>query len=253
MMILILLQILIFLGVQDAAAVTHSLKYVYTGFSQVPNFPEFVAVGMVDEVQIIYFDSDTRRSDLKQAWMNQVTVHNPQYLQGETDYCLRLQQAFKANIKTAQQRFNQSGGVHIAQRVYGCEWDDETDEVDGYDQHGYDGKDFISFDLKTETWIAPTPQAVITKNRWDNEKVAVKQWKNYLTHICSEWLKKYVNYGESYLLRTVPPSVSLLQKTPSSPVSCHATGFYPDRASMFWRKDGEEIHERGPWRDPPQP
>ncbi|XP_035847569.1 uncharacterized protein LOC116047037 isoform X10 [Sander lucioperca] len=39
------------------------------------------------------------------------------------------------------------------------------------------------------------------------------------------------------------PSVSLLQKSPSSPVSCHATGFYPDRAMMFWRKDGEELHE----------
>eukprot|EP00064_Thunnus_orientalis_P022996 superscaffoldBa00008280_g23220 len=39
------------------------------------------------------------------------------------------------------------------------------------------------------------------------------------------------------------PSVSLLQKTPSSPVSCHATGFYPHRAEMFWRKDGEKLHE----------
>ena len=39
------------------------------------------------------------------------------------------------------------------------------------------------------------------------------------------------------------PSVSLLQKTPSSPVSCHATGFYPDRATMFWRKGGEELRE----------
>ncbi|XP_035990280.1 BOLA class I histocompatibility antigen, alpha chain BL3-6 [Fundulus heteroclitus] len=39
------------------------------------------------------------------------------------------------------------------------------------------------------------------------------------------------------------PSLSLLQKSPSSPVSCHATGFYPSRALMFWRKDGEEIHE----------
>ena len=37
--------------------------------------------------------------------------------------------------------------------------------------------------------------------------------------------------------------MSLLQKTPSSPVSCHATGFYPHRAEMFWRKDGEELHE----------
>ncbi|XP_076611526.1 uncharacterized protein LOC143335782 isoform X2 [Chaetodon auriga] len=39
------------------------------------------------------------------------------------------------------------------------------------------------------------------------------------------------------------PSVSLLQKTPSSPVSCHASGFYPDRATLIWRKDGEELHE----------
>lgn len=35
----------------------------------------------------------------------------------------------------------------------------------------------------------------------------------------------------------------LLQKTPSSPVSCHATGFYPENAVMFWRKDGQKLHE----------
>lgn len=41
----------------------------------------------------------------------------------------------------------------------------------------------------------------------------------------------------------VLPSVSLLQKTPSSPVSCYTAGFYLDRAVMFWRKDGDEIHD----------
>lgn len=39
------------------------------------------------------------------------------------------------------------------------------------------------------------------------------------------------------------PSVSFLQKSPSSPVCCHATGFYPSRAEMFWRKGEEEIHD----------
>lgn len=44
-------------------------------------------------------------------------------------------------------------------------------------------------------------------------------------------------------MKTVLPSVSLLQKTPSSPVTCHATGFYPHRAELVWRKDGVELHE----------
>ncbi|XP_039676148.1 major histocompatibility complex class I-related gene protein-like [Perca fluviatilis] len=127
--------------------------------------------------------------------------------------------------------------------MFGCEWDDETGEVNGFRQDGYDGEDFISFDLKTESWIAPKPQAVITKHKWDNNKAEIAQYKHYLTQICPEWLKKYLNYGRSSLLRTEVPSVSLLQKSPSSPVSCHATGFYPDRAMMFWRKDGEELHE----------
>lgn len=40
-----------------------------------------------------------------------------------------------------------------------------------------------------------------------------------------------------------PPSVSLLQKTPSSPVTCHATGFYPSGVMVFWQKDGQDHHE----------
>ncbi|XP_061123962.1 major histocompatibility complex class I-related gene protein-like isoform X2 [Syngnathus typhle] len=37
--------------------------------------------------------------------------------------------------------------------------------------------------------------------------------------------------------------VFLLQKTPSSLVTCHATGFYPRTSTLFWRKNGEKIHE----------
>ncbi|XP_038581360.1 major histocompatibility complex class I-related gene protein-like [Micropterus salmoides] len=134
-------------------------------------------------------------------------------------------------------------GVHILQRISGCEWDDETGEVNGFNRYGYDGEDFILFDLKTETWIALKPQAGPFKLKWDAEESRITFNKQFLTQICPGWLKKYVAYGRSSLLRTDPPSVSLLQKTPSSPVSCHATGFYPDRATMFWRKDGEELHE----------
>uniref|UniRef100_A0A4W6C6T0 Ig-like domain-containing protein n=1 Tax=Lates calcarifer TaxID=8187 RepID=A0A4W6C6T0_LATCA len=180
---------------------THSLRFFYTGSYGVMTFPEFVGVVMVDEVEVIYCDSSIGGAEPKQDWMRKLIKDDPEHMDWYSNECHTI---VSVSVSVS--------GVHIYQRMFGCEWDDETAEVKGYDQYGYDGEDFIEFDLKTETWIAPTPQ-------------------NYLTQVCPEWLKKYVNYGRSSLLRTALPSV------------CHATGFYPDRAMMFWRKDGEELHE----------
>ncbi|XP_051811499.1 major histocompatibility complex class I-related gene protein-like [Acanthochromis polyacanthus] len=241
--------------------VTHSLKYFYAASSQVSNFPEFVVVGMVDDVQIIHYDSNTRTAVPKQDWMKKVIDDDPEYFKRSTRIFTGQQQDSKNNIDVLKQRFNQTGGlfmfhvllsvlqslclsgVHIYQVMYGCEWEDDTDDVYSYRQYAYDGEDFISLDLKTETWIAPKQQAFITKQKWDNNKARTVYLKNYHTRICPKWLKKYVNYGRSSLMRKDLPSVSLLQKTSSSLVTCHATGFYPDRADLFWRKDGEELYE----------
>ncbi|XP_076735238.1 class I histocompatibility antigen, F10 alpha chain-like [Maylandia zebra] len=229
------------LGIQGTAAVTHSLKYFYTASYQVPNFPEFVTVGMVDDVQIEYYDSVTEKLVPTQDWVNDAV--DLQYWDKETQISINNQRTYKASIENIKQRFNQTGGVHILQEMYGCEWDDETGEMNGYRQFGYDGEDFISFDLKKATWIAPVQQAHTTQTRWDSDKATNTRGKNYLTQECPEWLKKYVNYGRSSLMRTVVPKVSLLQKTSSSPVTCHATGFYPNRVEMVWKKDGVEFHE----------
>ncbi|XP_039876326.1 class I histocompatibility antigen, F10 alpha chain-like isoform X3 [Simochromis diagramma] len=192
---------------------------------------------------MIHYDSNTEKTEFKQQWMEKAAEDDPEYLSRQTNRLMNTQQVFKGNIDTLKQRFNQTGGVHINQLIYGSEWEDETTVVNGYHYYGYDGEDFLSFDLKTETWIAPVMQAVITKHKWDSDRSLSGDLRNYHSKLCPEWLKKYVNYGRSSLMRTELPSVSLLQKSSSSAISCYATGFYPNRAEMVWKKDGVELHE----------
>ncbi|CAL8373912.1 unnamed protein product, partial [Boreogadus saida] len=134
--------------------------------------------------------------------------------------------------------------THLYQYMYGCEWNDEDNSTDGYNQYGYDGEDFISLDLETLTWVAAVPQAVPTTQSWDQDEARLQYWTYYHTKECDYWLKKYLDYGKRTLQRTERPRVSLLQRSPSSPVVCHATGFYPDRVVVFWRRDGQELHEQ---------
>ncbi|XP_022622486.1 class I histocompatibility antigen, F10 alpha chain-like, partial [Seriola dumerili] len=109
----LLFLVLVGIGLHDAAAVIHSLKYFYTASSGVPNFPEYVSVGLVDEVQISHCDSNTNRNVPKQDWMNKVTADDPQYWDRQTQICVGNQPSFKASIGIVKQRFNQSGGLFM--------------------------------------------------------------------------------------------------------------------------------------------
>ncbi|XP_037116310.1 H-2 class I histocompatibility antigen, Q9 alpha chain-like isoform X2 [Syngnathus acus] len=228
--------------IYSVTPVIHTLNYFVTA-SQVAKLPEYWEAAYVDGVQILHFDSNHRKAKAKQDWVDKITEDEPHYWERETAGSIREEQVFKVNIEIAKKRFNQTGGVHMLQRMYGCEWNDETGEVDGWLHDRYDGEDFISFELKTMSWIAAHPQAFITKLQWDQIDGFNQVVKSDLTEVLPSLLKKHVSNGREFLTRTELPTVSLLQKTPSSPVTCHATGFYPRTSDLFWRKDGEQIHE----------
>ncbi|XP_030266290.1 major histocompatibility complex class I-related gene protein-like [Sparus aurata] len=236
-----LLLLLLFCHV--SSPVLHSLKYFMTSSTGIPNIPELVATVEVDELLLGYCDSN-KKVDVKQDIAKSFFIKYPERLEWYKQRCFHIfPSSFKSYTNSLMSLYNQSGGVHVLQRVNGCEWDDETGEVKGFVKYGYDGEDLLEFDLNTSTWIALRPEAVTAKPIWDANKVMREYYQTAFTQIYPERLKTYAEYGRSVLQRTDLPSVSLLQKTPSSPVSCLATGFYPHRASLVWRKDGEELHE----------
>lgn len=93
--------------------VTHSLKYFYTASSGIQTFPEFVAVGIVDEIEMIHFDSLTAKAELKHDWVHTVTKAHPEYLEYNTENFVVTQEVYKTNMEVAKERFNQSGGLFV--------------------------------------------------------------------------------------------------------------------------------------------
>nr|AAG29241.1 MHC class I antigen [Ictalurus punctatus] len=226
-----------------SSAVTHSLQYVYTAVTPGINFPEFIVVGQVDGQQFGYYDSKIRKMIPKTEWIQKINADDADYWNTQTQILQGAQETFKVGVDTLMQRFNQTAGVHTWQMMCGCKRDDNA-TTRGYSQYGYDGEDFISLDLKTLTYTAAKSQALITKNKWDNDPDMTVSRKNYLEKECIEWLQKYVGYGRETLERKVRPEVSLFQEEESSPeVVCHATGFFPKTVMITWQKDGEDVHE----------
>ncbi|XP_031420023.1 class I histocompatibility antigen, F10 alpha chain-like isoform X2 [Clupea harengus] len=221
-----------------ASGVIHIHQFFHTATSGIPNFPEFLAVGVLDGQRVSQYDSFTKRMVPKE-WM--ANEGDSDHWNFETEIGHFHEARSKFDLDDLTSRFNQTEGVHTWQNVFGCQWDDESNAVDEFDQYGYDGEDFISLDLKNLRYIASNQRAVLTKNNWDNGRVDLDLWKNHYSQYCIEWLKKYVQYGNSTLGRTVSPEVTLFQKDLG--VVCHSTGFYPDGVVITWKRDGEDMHK----------
>ncbi|XP_016431233.1 H-2 class I histocompatibility antigen, Q9 alpha chain-like, partial [Sinocyclocheilus rhinocerous] len=87
---------------------THSLKYFYAGVSGVSGFPELTAVGLVNDEQFMYFDSNMKKAVPKTDWIRQNV--GADYWNSQTEIDIGQHQTFKNNIQVAKERFNQSTG-----------------------------------------------------------------------------------------------------------------------------------------------
>ncbi len=79
--------------------------------SGIRDFPEFTVVGLVDDEQFMYFDSNTKRTMPKTEWMRE--NEGAEYWDSQTQADIGTHQAYKNNIQILKERFNQSAGKLI--------------------------------------------------------------------------------------------------------------------------------------------
>ncbi|XP_059587480.1 class I histocompatibility antigen, F10 alpha chain-like [Alligator mississippiensis] len=227
-------------AVPRTSADSHSYRHLYTAVSDPsPDMAVFTAVGYVDDQQILHYDSETRRQEPRGDWVQGAV--DPNFWEGETMSLQGWQDGFKRNLVNLQHHYNQTGGSHTLQFTYGCEVRADG-STGGHMQLGYDGADFISYDLATRTWVAAPAQAQRTQHTWNEEKAVLQDARSYLEETCIAWLQQYLRHGEAALQSRRP--VAQVSDRPSSrdgrtTLSCQVHGFYPRDVAVVWLKDGQ--------------
>ncbi|XP_072213895.1 class I histocompatibility antigen, F10 alpha chain-like [Excalfactoria chinensis] len=239
---------LLLCAVCGAAGELHSLRYFHTAMTDPgPGLPWYVIVGYVDGEIFVHYNSSARMCVPRTEWT--VANMDQQYWDERTENAQRSEQINRVSLVNLARRYNQSGGSHAWQRMFGCDiLEDGT--ARGYYQEAYDGRDFIAFDKDTMTFTAAVPEAVSTKRKWEEGGYA-ERWKHYLVETCPQRLRRYVENRKAELGRTEQPEVRVWGKEADGilTLSCRAHGFYPRPIAVSWVKDGavlgQDTHSGG--------
>uniref|UniRef100_A0A8C6X9S4 Ig-like domain-containing protein n=1 Tax=Naja naja TaxID=35670 RepID=A0A8C6X9S4_NAJNA len=232
-------------------ASSHSLKFFFTAISEPSQGqPHFVSVGYMDGQVFVHYNSHDRMVTPRVSWIEKyVGKEDPKYWDINSRKVRGSETMFRKNLEILRRRYNQSEGSHIIQWMYGCELRRDGSKG-GFNQYGYDGSTFLTFDKATLTWVAPDPQAQITQRKWDAIPRLNQKRKTYLEEICINWIRKYLSYGNETLLRTVimgAPKLTVRGKTEVEDGMethvCHLDGFYPREIDASWTRDGEVWEE----------
>ncbi|XP_064236678.1 patr class I histocompatibility antigen, A-2 alpha chain-like isoform X2 [Aotus nancymaae] len=231
------------LALTQTWAGSHSMRYFSTSVSRPRRGePRYIEVGYVDDTQFVRFDSDTanQRMEPREPWVEQ---EGPEYWDEETQRARDYAQIYRVNLRTLLGYYNQSeAGSHTIQRMWGCDVGPEGSLLHGYEQHAYDGKDYIALNEDLRSWTASDMAAQITKRKWEAANAA-EGYRAYLEGICVDWLLRYLENGKETLQRADPPKAQVTHHPVSdheATLRCWALGFYPAEITLTWQRDGED-------------
>lgn len=77
-----------------------------------------------------------------------------------------------------------------------CTLNKEDNSVSAFLGHAYDGKDFVSFDVTSRTWVASVPEAVFYKKKREENTEDLQRMIISYNYGCIDWLKKLLDFSK---------------------------------------------------------
>ncbi|XP_030645186.1 class I histocompatibility antigen, F10 alpha chain-like [Chanos chanos] len=211
----------------------HSFNCYFVG-TQGLHLPEYFEVFAVDDVTVFYYDSNMKEAVPVPEWMNSTAAQQlwKELNVGAEDNMNIMETA----MKSATQQFNLTGisPVKIYQAHGGCDLHPDG-TVQGSLTHAFNGKDFLSFDMDSETFIASVPQAFIYKRLRERDPANLEIISSFYKRRCTRIMEIFLQHVPELGSKKVP-EVSLFEKQSSAftEITCHVTGFYPRTVQVQW-------------------
>ncbi|KAI1892969.1 hypothetical protein AGOR_G00138970 [Albula goreensis] len=221
---------------------SHSLWGFVTLITGETQFPEFSGVVMVDDVPVLYYDGNIKKL-ISRLQQNSDDSDEDSILEGIKYLADIVYRDMKRSSLLVNHISNHSKGVHVYQRLAGCELDnDKESPVMIWD--AYDGTEARSYNKQNYTFNPLWPFLMLKEGQLQN---SVMQFVNVQQPICIRTLKHYLKKVKNVVLRKEHPRVRLLHNTHPETgevrMSCLATGFYPRHINLTMLRDGHPIPE----------
>ncbi|XP_035277571.1 major histocompatibility complex class I-related gene protein-like isoform X5 [Anguilla anguilla] len=141
-------------------------------------------------------------------------------------------------------------GAAVLQGRFGCEIKLNSDSVSRtrtFAQYGWNGEDFLSFNLSRLQWEASVGSAVPITRKWNGDQGIMKETKNYMEDICVIDLSDSLSFEAKESQETAEPTAAVFAKRFLNPgkviLTCLVSGFYCRDTTVEVYRDDDIITE----------
>ncbi|XP_053493543.1 class I histocompatibility antigen, F10 alpha chain-like isoform X1 [Ictalurus furcatus] len=212
----------------------HSISGFFIS-SQGLSLPNYMERITVNDVTIFYHDSGKNVIAPCPKWLN--TTTGQQHWEDIRVISQHNKQMIATAIESAIQQFNLTGShadINIYQGYSRCDlYTNGT--IKASLAHAFNGKDFLSLDFDSKTFIASVPQALKYKRLREQNSELFGITVSFYQKTCFDRLKMFLKHAPGVKMQK-EPKVRLFERqgAGSTLLTCHVTGFYPRAVQVKW-------------------